>query len=170
MAEKIQRIPTGLLSQFGIVGSGRNVDELSDVVSAVTDIRPNLLARLLESDSASVTGAPLTAATVATVTVPQSEAWAIVAVSASIASAVGVGDDIMCSVMCQPAAGGVAVRIGVAPLATVTAVVDNTRVGLFVPTPIVLAPGSRISARSEIATVGNASLFCHVLFHRLAAV
>lgn len=87
MALKVQRRASGLLSALGIVGSGDTPNALAELVSPTMDVQ--LFFDAGRHEIADASGAAVAAGDNVTITVPATQAWRVIGLSARFVAGVG---------------------------------------------------------------------------------
>lgn len=167
MTERIQGVPRGLLSAFGIVGGGEAQRELAETVVPTADIAPHYDAGQLEVAFAQVLGITVAGANVQLV-VPAGEFWRVYAVEGTSVG-LAAGADLQLSVQLAVNPGGNAVTVfGSENVPVAGALGDGHRIGGPLPVPVVLAGGSVINGqKNRLGTAVN--LHIAALIRRLTA-
>jgi hypothetical protein len=164
----LQRVPSALLSLFGIKSTGANPNQLAPFVQGTVDLRPFFGAETLQLQAA-VNATVVNIGDRAAMTVPSGESWLLYGVSSQLVLA--VNDAVVVNLGLQMLSPGLGPQIYyVGASTTVTRLANDivSSVGML-PYPILLPSGTVIFAElgKVLANVPN-GFACTALFNRLA--
>lgn len=160
MALKVQRRASGLLSSLGVVGQGNTPNSLAELVSPTIDVQLFFDAGRHEivEEIANVTAVGDNV----TISVPASEAWRIVSVSARYVASVGANPAPSFWVGCRFKSNGNNTILGYHTETTVNVAANEEAAAVgILPSPIILGPGAQI--RAQLATAAPAASVLIVL-------
>lgn len=159
-----QTRPFGFLSALGIKSTGRNPPEGSDVLSPIYDLSPHYLSGLqageFEFSLAQVPGDSTT------MTVPEGEAWHMVAAAATLNMATGEAATVNLSVNGNSGFGSTYASGSHTHAAATNG--NSTVASIVFPQPLILLPGNTIRASVVDSTLAAArALSIFASFYRL---
>lgn len=170
MSLVVQQYPLGLLSLLGAKSFGVPPSKMDDSVQATVDVTAFLQSPLLFSSGGSSL-AITTADTGAINTVPDGEAWLMIACHASLTNASAAIADLAVKLTLQPAAIGAGPSCTLAFLRGALASADQelTVAALF-PQPTLLGPGTVFSGRLASTPGGAKTVDAYVrsVYYRIA--
>lgn len=155
MPSKIQGVPQGFLGSLSIKGTGKNPVFVSDNIIPVVDLGPNYTARF--SEVVFQTTAVTNLGDASNLPVPEGEAWRLISLSAQM---LNPGAGVVAKFFAGIRFGGTGVhsRIFTMVEPRTAAANEDIEIGGFVPTPLILSPGSNLTAALSITLAGAENL------------
>lgn len=161
----VQSIPSGYLSLLGIK-QGTNPGQAADYVTPTVALDTFYLATAIDSERATAVGVNAEGSQ-ATLTVPSTEAWRLLAVSFNVVNVSAPATVVMVSIQISEPTSGFPVAVMPEVQSQAGAAGDSIFSGICFPQPVVVPPGTTIRSylNSSIAPV-TIDLHICALFQR----